>query len=139
MTDEDRTREQPPREPSDLDGRPARSVDSEGGAHGNKSRPKNLQATIQHILSVSPAILYSCRVDPDRRPEQGYPPTYVSPNVTDILGYSVQECVGAPTWWLDNLHRDDVPRVLAEFPLLLFGRGHHEHEYRFRRKDGGWV
>jgi PAS domain S-box-containing protein len=89
---------------------------------------------INQILSLSPAIIYSCRATGD------FAATFVSGNITSIFGYSIRECLETPNFWRDNIHPDDVERVLAVYDLF-FKEGHHVHEYRFRKKDGSysWI
>ena len=57
-----------------------------------------------------------------------------------LFGYEPREYLEGPGFWLDRVHPDDLPRILAEFPRL-FELGRHAYEYRFRRKDGTyrWV
>lgn len=87
---------------------------------------------IREILSSSPAILYACRADGD------FGATFVSENITPILGYSPQECLENPDFWRGNIHPDDAPEVLEKFEQF-FAKGHHVHEYRFRKKDGSYI
>ncbi|NQV03295.1 MAG: PAS domain S-box protein [Bacteroidia bacterium] len=93
------------------------------------------------MLFTSPAIIYSCNViDPEGRLEDGYPPSFVSDNITKLFGYEVEECLGNPKWWPEHIHPEDVPRVFSRFPRF-FEEGHLVHEYRFQNKDGPyrWV
>jgi PAS domain S-box-containing protein len=62
---------------------------------------------------------------------------YVSPSVTDVLGYEADELTGQP--WLDFVHPEDA-LVISE----LFTRAANEpgvmerDEFRARHKDGSW-
>lgn len=87
---------------------------------------------IEHILSFSPAIIYTCRADGDLGA------TFVSKNITHRFGYSVQECLDDPNFWRGNIHPDDSERIF-ENPGSLYEKGHHTHEYRFRKKDGSYA
>jgi len=95
---------------------------------------RTAQARFQQLVASSTAVLYATAVTPT-----GFPPTWVSENVTRIMGYEVAESL-APNWWIDNLHPEDRPRVLAQVPELL-SRGELVMEYRFRHKDGTyrWI
>jgi PAS domain S-box-containing protein len=84
---------------------------------------------LDDISSASPAVLYTLDVQAD----DTLVPTWVSRNVTAVLGYSVDEALAA-NWWADHLHPDDRANALALVPELLT-RGSLTHEYRFRRKD----
>ncbi len=64
---------------------------------------------------------------------------YVSPQVTDIVGYTPEECTSTPDLWVKILHPEDRERVLAEDlrtnetgePFIM--------EYRRLAKDGHVV
>jgi PAS domain S-box-containing protein len=86
------------------------------------------QERMQHVLTSSPAVLYSFEATGSHRP------TFVSDNITRVLGYEPREYLEGPRFWLERVHPDDVARVMAEFPRL-FENGEHRQEYRFRRKD----
>ena len=92
------------------------------------------QERTQHVLTSSPAVLYSFEAAGNHRP------TFISDNIQRILGYEPSEYLEGPGFWLDRVHPDDFARVLAEFPRL-YETGQHRQEYRFRRKDGSycWV
>ncbi|RLB63908.1 MAG: hypothetical protein DRH08_10435 [Deltaproteobacteria bacterium] len=87
---------------------------------------------IEYILSFSPAIIYACRVDGN------FGATFVSENISSQFGYSTRECLDNPDFWRSNIHPDDCERVFENYGAL-YEKGHHTHEYRFRRKDGSYV
>lgn len=62
--------------------------------------------------------------------------TYVSPSVTDLLGYSPEEFIG-PRW--DLMHPDDVPAVREAIDRILVGGGPITVTYRIRHKRGHLV
>jgi PAS domain S-box-containing protein len=86
------------------------------------------------ILSVSPAVIYACRADPDFRP------TYVAGNALGLLGLRAEEIIANSSLWMDSIHPEDASafRVAAE-QIIKTGSG--AMEYRFRRGDGGyrWI
>jgi len=105
--------------------------------HQRQQTEKLLQTTqkrLEHLLSCSPTVIYSCNVGDD------YGTTYVSQNITPLFGYTVQDFLKNSGFWLDHVHPEDAPRVIATLPLLL-ERGHASHEYRFLHRDGSyrWV
>ena len=121
------------------------------GGHCPKSRFQSLiwgilcdmeanERRLEHLLASSPTIIYRCKIDPQRKPEDGHPPTYVSGNIKRLFGYDVEECLKNPNWWLENIHPDDAMGAQKNF-LTLFKNGRLVHEYRFRHKQGGykWV
>jgi PAS domain S-box-containing protein len=87
---------------------------------------------IQHLLAVSPAIIYTNRVSAE------FPCTFVSENLQAIMGYSPAEMIGDQRCWSDHLHPEDAPRVFAEMgPLIRRGGG--TIEYRFQHRDGHYI
>jgi len=92
----------------------------------------SLQTITESILASSPAILYACRAYGD------FGATFVSDNITSLLGYTREECLINPSFWRENIHPEDQERVLSVFPTL-YQDGHHLHEYRFRTKGGDYL
>jgi PAS domain S-box-containing protein len=61
----------------------------------------------------------------------------VSPAVTDILGWSVEEFLSRP--YLDFVHPDDEAATLREVEKqTVAGEKIFHFENRYRRKDGSW-
>lgn len=96
------------------------------------------RAQLQHVTATSPAVIYSCRVDPSGTPEEGYPATFVSDNIAQILGYEAQDCLGDGQWWVEILHPEDAARAAQEMSDL-FEQGHLMHEYRIRHQNGNYC
>ncbi len=92
------------------------------------------QQRLQHVVSSSPAVLYSLRVE-----GESLVPTWVSENIVRLSGYTPEENAGAD-WWAERIHPEDRERVIAQIPKLL-SEGYVVREYRFRHKDGTyrWV
>ncbi len=62
---------------------------------------------------------------------------YVSPNITEMLGYSVDEVIGRN--FFEFVHPDDFPVCHELIEQIFRGRQKHEGlEYRLRNKHGGW-
>ncbi len=87
---------------------------------------------IEQILYYSPAIVYVCRAYGD------FGATYVSKNITSLFGYTTEECLDNPGWWRENIHPDDCERIFDNYDAF-YNKGHHVHEYRFRKKDGSYL
>lgn len=93
---------------------------------------KGARKRLQYLLSVSPAIIYTTQASGE------YTCTFVSENLHAIMGYSPDEMTTDPKCWPDHLHPDDAHRVLEEvWPLIKQGGG--TIEYRFRRREGGYI
>ncbi len=92
------------------------------------------QARLRDVLASSTAVVYATKLT-----AEGYAPSWVSENVTRVLGYDVPEALH-PTWWASHLHPSDRARVLAELPTLLT-KGALTLEYQFQGKRGTyrWV
>jgi len=91
-----------------------------------------VQDQVHHLAVSSPAVIYSLKVEADL-----LAPTYVSENVRQLTGWTPAEAL-APDWWLDHLHPDDWEQVLMGWDKL-FARGQGLREYRFQRKEGGYI
>lgn len=92
------------------------------------------QARLRHLLNSSPAVIYSSQASGD------YAATFVSDNITSMLGYEAREFLEDPQFWANHIHPEDTHRVFAELSAV-FELGHQTHEYRFQHKDGSyrWV
>ena len=87
------------------------------------------------LVEEIPAILY---VDShDHRPRS----LYVSPQVTDMIGYTPDEWMHDDTLWGKTIHPHDRDRVRTEWVRSIETRTPFRSEYRFIRRNGGviWV
>lgn len=89
---------------------------------------------LQYLLACCPTVIYSCKAEGDLAA------TFVSENITALLGYSAREFLEDSGGWANRIHPEDAPRIFAELPSL-FQRGFHTHEYRFLHFDGTyrWI
>ncbi|MCX7596944.1 MAG: PAS domain-containing protein, partial [Fischerella sp.] len=92
------------------------------------------ETRLRHLLTVSPVAIYSCQPDGD------FATTFVSDNISSLLGYESREFLEDSQFWTNHIHPEDAPRVLAEL-ATLFEQGHHTYEYRFQHQDGSyrWI
>ncbi|MCI0664918.1 MAG: PAS domain-containing protein [Acidobacteria bacterium] len=65
--------------------------------------------------------------------------TFVSQQAERLLGYPIKDWLGRSTLWLDYLHPEDRPRVLAERRQAIAAKGDFELEYRRLAKDSRIV
>lgn len=86
---------------------------------------------LQGVIDASPAVMYTCRYGGD------WATTFISAKVTQLLGYTVEECF-EPGWWVGALHPEDRDRVLTGLAALS-EQGYHSHEYRMANKQGQWC
>jgi PAS domain S-box-containing protein len=89
------------------------------------------QERLEHVISVTPAALFTCEVTPP------YRVTFISDHIRAMLGYEPREALEDPTFWVDRLHPEDALAMLTG-NTPLFEKGRHSQEYRFRAKDGTW-
>jgi diguanylate cyclase (GGDEF)-like protein/PAS domain S-box-containing protein len=87
------------------------------------------QARFQRLLTSSPAIIYSCDI------YEHHNLTFISENITVILGYKIEEILTQYRFWQNHLHPDD--RFLREKKLTdILAENSQSYEYRFRHKNG---
>ena len=84
------------------------------------------------LISRIPSVIYSARVSGD------FGATFVSENVARQMGYPPEKFKVSPSFWVENVHPDDLPRINSEIDRL-FEFGSHSYEYRFRHADGHYV
>jgi PAS domain S-box-containing protein len=91
---------------------------------------------LRHVVVSSPAVLFTLPVEDGRFRGIGW----MSDNVETLLGYRVEETLGAD-WWMGNIHPEDREAVVERFLSEIFARKHVVSEYRFRHKDGRyrWI
>jgi PAS domain S-box-containing protein len=88
-----------------------------------------------HVISAAPSLTYIYDTASNTN-------VFVSPQVEDILGYTMDEITHMGSGVLARLvHPDDAPRARRRFEALRVDAGaiEPEFEYRMRRKDGSWV
>ena len=88
------------------------------------------QERLQHLLCSSPAIIYSAT------PVETPVLTFISTNVSQVLGYEASECLSS-NFWLTHLHPEDLPTCRAGIAQLL-QQGYVAIEYRIRHQDGSY-
>jgi PAS domain S-box-containing protein len=81
------------------------------------------------LLSSVPAMIYSSKTSGD------YAASFVSESVKKLMGYNPEEFTEDPEFWINHVHPEDRSKIFMEVPLL-FEKGNHAYEYRFKHKDG---
>jgi PAS domain S-box-containing protein len=101
----------------------------------SKQAQLELQRTedrLRYLLTANPAVIYACEASGQ------YAATFVSENVTGMLGYYSWDFLADPHFWSQQIHPEDRERVFADLPTIL-DRGWHVYEYRFRHLDGHYI
>jgi PAS domain S-box-containing protein len=84
------------------------------------------------MVAHLPALTWTATAD--RRP------TYVSANIEQLLGYTVEEFYANPTAiWPGRVHPDDAPAMLAAYDALFDEGRPFEIEHRMQHKNGSWI
>lgn len=92
------------------------------------------EARLQYVLASSPSALFTLKYG-DNKPT----PTWVSPNISRLIGFSEEELT-TQGWWPAHVHPDDRERLLAEIEALK-NNNEATFEYRLRHGDGSyrWI
>lgn len=87
------------------------------------------EARLDYLLGSSPAIIFTCA------PADNYRCLSISDNVQDVLGYTPDDFIQNPDFWLNHLHPADLNRVLAGLQAWD-QQTLYQHEYRLLCADG---
>jgi len=84
------------------------------------------RSLVEHL----PVIIYRCDVDPPYRTR------YISPQVTAMLGYQVDEWIGVRDFWINIVHPDDLGSVINLDKEAIRNKGFATSEYRLLDRSG---
>jgi PAS domain S-box-containing protein len=105
----------------------------DGSAAGTRPDPRSIA-----LFDGIPGVLWEAYGNPDQAQQRI---DFVSPSVEIMLGYSVEEWLNTPNFWLSIVHPDDRERA-ARVAADAFARGEtHTNQFRWLAKDGRtlWV
>ncbi|MBW4668575.1 MAG: PAS domain S-box protein [Cyanomargarita calcarea GSE-NOS-MK-12-04C] len=93
-----------------------------------------LQARLHHLLFSSPGVIYTCKTSED------FGATFISYNVSAMLGYDVREFTQDAGFWFNHVHPEDQEYIVAQREEI-YKKGQNNVEYRFLHQDGSyrWV
>ncbi len=91
-------------------------------------------ARLEHVLESSPIILHVLRYDESYG---DFVPVWISPNVEQVLGYTVEEAL-QPQWWTEIMNPEDR-EIVTKRSREVFAKGQLQLEYRVRTKWGREV
>jgi PAS domain S-box-containing protein len=115
----------------------ASDVDGRAAARSRYLELREAELRYRALVEQIPAIIYT--YVPDTEGDAERYDDYVSPQTTQILGYTPQEWLDHPGPMGTLVHPDDLPAVREEEERSFrTGRPFHA-EYRMRRRDGQWV
>jgi PAS domain S-box-containing protein len=85
---------------------------------------------LEHLVAWSPMVMFRGLLG-------GGGERYVSGNVERVLGYTKEEVLGAPGFWIGRLHPEDRERLTAALERAVAERAPRlDQEHRFLLKDG---
>lgn len=84
------------------------------------------------LINTSPSVIYATEVTGI------FKQIYISENVFYLLGYSAEELLQDPDFWINNIHPDDKVSAMELIPDL-FQDGAVTIEYRMRHKAGHYI
>jgi two-component system cell cycle sensor histidine kinase/response regulator CckA len=90
------------------------------------------EARYRQLVEQLPAITYMAEFGSGRW-------LYCSPQIESLLGFTVAEWTGERCPWLDQIHPDDRPQVLAAEAQCRLSGKEFCAEYRLRARDGHVV
>ncbi len=103
-------------------------IQAEKSIRQSEENIRKLSDQIHHYLSSSPTVIYSMKMN-----LQNHETVWITENITREFGYSMEEAL-SPKWWTNNIHPDDLERVLPEYEKI-FIENSVNCEYRFLKKD----
>lgn len=92
----------------------------------------SLSARLDHLLNASPSVIYSRRAHGDNGA------TYISPNITSMLGYQPEDFISDTGFWMSVIHPDDRQGV-GDGLIIALPHDFFAYEYRFKSKDGAYI
>ncbi len=95
---------------------------------------REANARYRQVVDQVPAVTYICEVGCDGKWQ------YVSKQTESMFGFTPQEWMAAPSFWIEHVHPDDRNRVRVEEELCQHG-SFYRLEYRLQTKksDYRWV
>ena len=103
-----------------------------------EDRARESEARYRDLVERLPGVVYRTRVG------RWAPTDYMSPQLMTMLGFTPEEWVGVPGRWEQQIHPDDLQRVLADDDAEVqgpAGEPRAAREYRMLARDGReiWV
>jgi len=88
---------------------------------------------LKGLVEAVPAVVYLAEVGGNARWH------YVSPQITELLGYEPEEWVGTPGLWLDSIHPEDRDHALSFEDESWIGMDMPRAQYRLKDKSGRYI
>ncbi len=93
---------------------------------------------LQELVASVPGVVWEAWGEPD---EENQRIDFVSEYVTEMLGYTVEEWLSTPNFWLKIVHPEDKVKAAAKAAETFATRGNGINRFRWVAKDGAvfWV
>lgn len=90
---------------------------------------------LSDILENNPAVVYTRQVG------NGWPHTFITPNIYQMLGYTSIDIIGRPELWDSLMHPEDLAELMTRSLPTLLHTGAHAFAARLRHRDGSyrWI
>jgi PAS domain S-box-containing protein len=69
----------------------------------------------------------------------GGPSIFITPQISNMIGYDPSEFTSRPDFWLSLLHPDDKERVMNVIDKIISTGESVTCEYRLKARDGRWI
>jgi|GEM_PF-1363585 len=86
---------------------------------------------LRFLLSATPVVIYTAKLD-------NFHTTFISENISAILGYLPTDILNSPTFWQDNIHPDDRVAAVEKCSKVVTD-GKAVATYRFRDSSGHYL
>jgi PAS domain S-box-containing protein len=109
---------------------------AEAGIAELAARMENQRLKLESIVESVPGIVWEAWGQPDGSTQRI---DFVSDYVETMLGYSVQEWISTPNFWLTLVHPDDRERAAREAAAIFAGGQGGSSHFRWIARDGRVV
>ncbi len=119
-----------------------RQVGAALGAMGLSRQVASERQRLHDMIDTIPGIVWETWGEPDERTQRT---NFVSDHVTEMIGYTPEDWLTTPNFWLTILHPDDRERAVRRAKQKFEGRTDpgdaYGNEFRWLRRDGReiWV
>ncbi len=94
---------------------------------------RTLRERLNAVMSDIPGVVWETWGEPGREDQRT---DFVSGYVEQMLGYTVEECLATPNFWLKIVHPEDLERVAAKAAEDFASGQPSINQFRWLRKDG---
>jgi PAS domain S-box-containing protein len=95
------------------------------------------RSRLRDMISSVPGVVWEAWGEPDAESQRI---NFVSDHVENMLGYTVEEWLSTPNFWLSIVHPEDRERAMQEARRKFDGgEGSASSEFRWMRKDGSVI